>query len=159
MKRSLIALVAAGILAISGCGQAAPDPALSAALGGTRAVAASTSTTPSTAAQSEGRLSVTQVAVDPTAVWFVRVERATGEGVVERSYATGPVTFTTGLGSGEYRVLAWRRPCTRTCPTVGEAGLGDLEGVCGAKVRITAGTTTRANLTSTTAGDCSLIGQ
>ncbi|GAA1219475.1 hypothetical protein GCM10009665_06960 [Kitasatospora nipponensis] len=92
----------------------------------------------------------------PRTLWYTRVEAADGKAVVESRYPDRPIALTRQLPGGRYRVLAWSRTCTGTCPSSGEDGLGPLEKVCGAAVTVTAGGQTLATFVLSPAGTCAV---
>lgn len=147
----LLPLVPVAAVLIGGCGGSPPQtqahaPAADAAVA--RA---------GSAAASEGTLVVGQRGSTAVpAKWFVRVESGTGAKVVERGFAGGAVELTRSLAVGEYRVIAWQRPCEAACPESGEKGLGPLREVCGTPVDIAAGARVPVTVVVGGEGSCSV---
>lgn len=131
MNRTRILVPAAAVL-LSGCGGAPAD-------------------------QPTGTLDVAQEGTAPArTAWYLRIETRQADPVTEHAYPNTPITLTRQLTTGDYRVVSWNRPCTDTCPTTGENGLGPLSEVCGAPVTITEGTRVSATVIVNADGSCTV---
>jgi hypothetical protein len=104
-----------------------------------------------------GTLSITQEGSSPPLTeWYTRIENQDGQSLAENSYPTGQIAMTRQLPAGKYRVISWHRPCTGTCPSSGEHGLGPVGEVCGAPLEISAGATITATVLIDAEGACAV---
>jgi hypothetical protein len=156
--RLALVVSAAAVLLMSGCG----GPPQSSTPAGTpiSAPASPSPQTPVTAAvpaSTTGTLQVAQQGDTPASmVWYLRVEDLAAKPLMERAYYGQPIAFSQAFPAAGYRIVVWSRPCDGACPVSGEAGLGPLKQVCGAKLELTAGVETNATAVLTTDGGCTV---
>ncbi len=158
---ALIAVFAAAGLA-SGCGgpaQPAADlPEQSVAVTPSAPVPTTPSSTPSTVTNGQpvpGTLVVRQHGTQPArTLWYLRVESPAAKPLVQRSYPGTAIAQTAHFKAGDYRVIAYSRPCSGTCSVHGEDGLGPLAEVCGIKVHLAADTRTAVTVAMKPDGSC-----
>ncbi len=139
MIRVLLTGFAATVL-LAGCGESA----------GSATTATRTLPVPGTLAVSQGGTSPART------LWYLRIESMAAEPLFERNYPGQPIAQSRLLEPGEYRVIAWHRRCSGTCPSSGEAGLGPLEQVCGAKITIAPRTRTAVTVAIDNQGACAM---
>jgi hypothetical protein len=89
-------------------------------------------------------------------MWFVRIESPGSEPLAEAGFPDRPVSFTRELPTGQYRVIAWQRPCDGACPASGEKGLGPLDEVCGTTVSVAGGRRVDAVVQISSDGGCTV---
>ncbi len=145
--RRFALLVPVAVALLAGCGGQPPA--------GTAGTAASAVATPPS--QTSGTLSVAQEGTaPPLTMWYLRIESQDGQPLAEKSYPSGQIAMTRLLPPGKYRVVSWHRPCTATCPSGGEQGLGPLAEVCGALVDVSTRVTTTATVVIDADGACTV---
>jgi len=137
------------VLALAaGCGGSAAQPS------------AETGSTPPSSTHADpqrGTINVTQRgAAAPKTMWFVRIESPDSKPLAEAGFPDRPVSFSRDLPTGQYRVIAWQRPCGGPCQAAGEKGLGPLDDVCGAVVSVTSGRPVNAVVQISTDGGCTI---
>jgi hypothetical protein len=104
-----------------------------------------------------GTLAVSQAGTQPAlTLWYLRIESMAAEPLFERTYPGRAIAQSRLLEPGDYRVIAWHRNCSDTCPSTGEAGLGPLEQVCGAKITITPRARTGVTVAIDNQGGCAV---
>jgi len=89
-------------------------------------------------------------------MWFVRIESSGSKPLAEAAFPDRPVSFSRDLPTGQYRVIAWQRPCAGPCPAAGEEGLGPLDDVCGAVVSVASGRRVDAVVQISPDGGCTV---
>jgi len=156
---------AAGLL--SGCGgsassdQPAAGTSVTAASTPSPTAAASTPTTSTSvggpgAQAVPGTIAVRQRGTQPAkTLWFLRVENPAAKPLFEHRYAGMAISQTLSYKQGDYRVIAYSRPCSDTCPATGEDGLGELAEVCGIKVHVTPAGRVPVTVSFAKDGNCS----
>ena len=163
MRRALFTGFAATVL-LAGCGEAggsAQQPSAQSSTPTTSATTPAVTTSAVTAATKTlpvpGTLAVSQAGTQPArTLWYMRIESMAAEPLFERNYPGHPIAQSRILEPGEYRVIAWHRSCSGTCPSSGEAGLGALEQLCGAKITITPRTRTAVTVAIDSEGTCAM---
>jgi hypothetical protein len=89
-------------------------------------------------------------------LWYLRIEDTAAKPILEHAYPGQRISATHSLPPGGYRVIVWHRPCTHTCPTTGEDGLGPLARVCGARLDLKPGVEQQATAVITPDGGCTV---
>jgi hypothetical protein len=102
-------------------------------------------------------LVVDQQGVAPArTLWSLRIEDTSAKPIVEQIFHGGRIAFRRSIPGGNYRLIVWSRPCEGSCPATGEAGLGQLQEVCGAELTLTAGPPAKATAVLANDGSCTI---
>ncbi|MGW5193404.1 hypothetical protein ACWEOO_29425 [Kribbella sp. NPDC004138] len=160
MNRLVLASVA--VVLLSGCG-GSPQPSSSATQ-----IAAATQTAPPLTTPSEqtshvagasaaaGLVVGQQGSTAAHTLWSLRIEDTSAKPIVEQIFNGGRIAFSRSIPGGNYRVIVWSRPCEGACPATGEAGLGQLQEVCGAQVTLAPGRPTKSTAVLANDGTCTI---
>lgn len=76
--------------------------------------------------------------------------------LLEKAYPGRRIALSQPLPAGPYRLLVWNRPCAGACPTSGEKGLGPLQDVCGAQLKMPSGRQLKVSAAIGADGTCSV---
>jgi len=158
VRRALFTGFAATVL-LAGCGEAGGSAQQPSAQSSTPTTSA---TTPAVTAATKtlpvpGTLAVSQAGTQPArTLWYMRIESMAAEPLFERNYPGHPIAQSRLLEPGQYRVIAWHRRCSDTCPSAGETGLGPLEQVCGVRITIAPRIRTAVTVAIDNQGTCTM---
>lgn len=161
MNRLVLASVA--VVLLSGCG-GSPQPSSSATqIAPATQTTAPPLTTPSeqtshvvSASAAAGLVVEQQGRTADHTLWSLRIEDASAKPIVEQLFNGGRIAFSRSIPGGKYRVIVWSRPCEGACPATGEAGLGQLQEVCGAQVTLAPGRPTKSTAVLANDGTCTV---